>query len=43
MVLHNESEEELEEKVNEIKKLNLHTWWGFGLSERMLKAVFGEK
>lgn len=36
------SDEQLEEKVNEIKKLNLHTWWGFGLSERMLNAVFGD-
>lgn len=36
------SDEELEEKVKEIKKLNLHTWWGFGLSERILSAVFGE-
>jgi GNAT superfamily N-acetyltransferase len=36
------SDEELKEKINEIKKLNLHTWWGFGLSERMLNAIFGE-
>lgn len=40
--LDNLSDEELEEKVNEIKKLNVHTWWGFGLSERMLNTVFGE-
>lgn len=32
----------LEEKVREIKELNMHTWWGMGLSERMMKAVFGE-
>lgn len=37
------SDEELKEKINEIKELNLHTWWGFGLSERMLNAIFGEK
>lgn len=36
------SDEELDEKVSEIKNLNLHTWWGYGLSERMLKAVFGD-
>jgi GNAT superfamily N-acetyltransferase len=36
------SDKDMEEKVNEIKKLGLHTWWGIGLSERMLKAVYGE-
>jgi GNAT superfamily N-acetyltransferase len=35
-------DQELEEKVDEIKKLNLHTWWGLGLSDRVIKAVFGE-
>jgi hypothetical protein len=37
------SNDELKQKVNEIKELNLHTWWGFGLSERMLTAIWGEK
>lgn len=36
------SDPELNEKINEIKGLNLHTWWGFGLAERMLNAIFGE-
>jgi GNAT superfamily N-acetyltransferase len=36
------SDKDMEEKVNEIKRLGLHTWWGIGLSERMLKAVYGE-
>jgi GNAT superfamily N-acetyltransferase len=35
-------EQELREKVDEIKKLKVHTWWGFGMSERMTAAVFGE-
>lgn len=35
-------DEELKEKINEIKELNIHTWWGLGLSERMLNAIFGE-
>jgi predicted GNAT family acetyltransferase len=35
-------DQELKEKINEIKELNLHTWWGVGLSERMLDAIFGE-
>lgn len=35
------SDEVLKEKVNEIKGLNLHTWWGIALSERMLETVFG--
>jgi len=37
------SDEELKEKINEIKNLNLHTWWGFGLSERILAAIWGEQ
>jgi len=37
------SDEQLKEKINEIKNLNLHTWWGFGLSERMLTAIWGDK
>lgn len=36
------SDEELKKKVNEIKELNLHTWWGLELPERMLNAIFGE-
>lgn len=36
------ADEELKEKIKEIKGLNIHTWWGVGLSERMLDAVFGE-
>lgn len=35
------SDEDLKNKINEIKGLNLHTWWGLGLSERMLDAIFG--
>jgi GNAT superfamily N-acetyltransferase len=35
-------DEELKEKINEIKGLNMHTWWGIGLPERMLNAIFGE-
>lgn len=35
-------DEELKEKIKEIKALNLHTWWGVGLSEKMLNAIFGE-
>lgn len=34
------SDGQLMEKVNEIKKLNLHTWWGFNLSERILDIIF---
>jgi GNAT superfamily N-acetyltransferase len=38
------TDEELEQKVNEIKKLNLHTWWGFGLSEKILNVIWkGQK
>jgi GNAT superfamily N-acetyltransferase len=33
-------EVELEQKVSEIKQLNLHIWWGVGLSERMLDAIW---
>lgn len=40
--IENLPDEELKEKINEIKELNLHTWWGVGLSERMLNAIFGE-
>jgi len=36
------SDKELKEKINEIKGLNMHTWWGLGLSERMFNAIFGE-
>jgi GNAT superfamily N-acetyltransferase len=36
------SDDELNNKIKEIKELNLHIWWGFGLSERMLNAVFGD-
>lgn len=35
-------DKELKEKINEIKGLNIHTWWGVGLSERMLNAIFGQ-
>lgn len=37
------SNDELEQKVDEIKELNLHTWWGFGLPERMLTAIWHDK
>lgn len=36
-------DDKLEQKVNEIKELNMHTWWGLTLSERMLNAIWGEK
>ncbi|MGE5653479.1 MAG: GNAT family N-acetyltransferase [Bacillota bacterium] len=35
--------EELQQKVDEIKSLGLHTWWGLGLSERMLDAIWGNQ
>lgn len=35
-------EQEWKEKIDEIKKMNLHIWWGLGLSERMMEAVFGD-
>ncbi|QSF46976.1 GNAT family N-acetyltransferase [Paenibacillus tianjinensis] len=31
---------ELKQKVEEIKALDLHTWWGFNLSERMAEAIW---
>ncbi|WOO38429.1 GNAT family N-acetyltransferase [Anaerocolumna sp. AGMB13020] len=36
------SDEAMKVKIQEIKKLNLHTWWGIGISEKMLRAVYGE-
>lgn len=36
------SDEAMKEQIQEIKKLNLHTWWGIGISEKMLRAVYGE-
>jgi len=38
--LENLTEDEIEQKVDEIKKINIHTWWGFGLSEKMLDAIW---
>lgn len=35
-------DEDLVEKVNEIKSLGLHTWWGLNLSERLNNVIFGE-
>lgn len=31
---------ELQQKVDEIKELDLHTWWGFNLSRRMADAIW---
>jgi hypothetical protein len=34
-------DDELQRQIDEIKKRNLHTWWGFNVSERMLQAIHG--
>lgn len=42
VTLENLNDEEALQKINEIKALNVHTWWGLCLSDRIADLIWGK-